>query len=112
MPRYPELAISSEDSDGIERRFTSLPYAKQALNRDEAADRAGDGRGTGYLRGEALAVTAPGSVEVDEEELGGAHRRLEVALVKLQHAPVPRDLELRRLASASATGHATPWPQN
>jgi hypothetical protein len=81
------------------------------LSRDEAADRAGEGRGIGYLRGEALAVAAPGSIEVDEEELGGAHRRLEVALVKLQHAPVPRYLELRRLPSASDTGDAALRPQ-
>jgi hypothetical protein len=33
-----------------------------------------------YLRSEALAVAAPGRVEVDEEEVNGSQRGLEIAL--------------------------------
>lgn len=56
-------------------------------------------------------MAAPGGVEVDEEEVGGAHSRLEVAAIQLQHAPVPRDLELCRLPFAIAAGYAALWPQ-
>lgn len=45
-----------------------------------------------YLGGEALAVAAPGRVEIDEEEVDGAQRRLKVALVQLYHPPVAREL--------------------
>lgn len=46
-------------------------------------------------------MAAPWRVEVDEEEAGGANRRVEVAVVQLQHPPVPGDLELLRLPSAA-----------
>jgi hypothetical protein len=46
-------------------------------------------------------VAAPGGVEVNEEEIGGAHRRVKVALVQLQHSPVTGDLEFLRLPAAA-----------
>lgn len=48
-----------------------------------------------YLGRKALAVTAPRSVEVDEEEVDGTQRDLEVALVQVDHPPVARELLAR-----------------
>lgn len=40
-------------------------------------------------------MTAPWGVEVDEEEVHGAQRRLEIALVQVDHPPVARELLAR-----------------
>lgn len=46
-------------------------------------------------------MTAPWGVEVDEEEVDGAQRRLEVALVQVDHPPVARELLARGGGGAS-----------
>jgi len=40
-------------------------------------------------------VAAPWGVEVDEEEVDGAQRRLEVALVEVDHPPVAWEILAR-----------------
>lgn len=49
-----------------------------------------------YLGRETLAVTTPGSIEIDEDAIEGGYGGVEVRFIQLQHRPIHREWLCRR----------------